>query len=203
MIRALLLAAALVAGGVAEVGAQAARPAPAKSAKTAPSPVLPGGNSRDPIAIDAKKLEWFDKDQKAVYTGDVVVVQGDSSLKAQVLTIFLTRDDKAQPAAAGAPPAQGSSQIRRMEANGGVTVIQKDQVGTGDNGVYDKTENKVYLLGNVALSQGPNVTTGDKLVYDLDARTAVVEGQRVKGLFMPGSGGEKPAPGGQKPKKIH
>ena len=75
-----------------------------------------------------------------------------------------------------------------MEAAGPVTVIQKDQVGTGDSGIYDKTENKVYLIGNVTLSQGPNVTKGDKLTYDMEKGTAVVEGERVKGLFIPGSG---------------
>jgi lipopolysaccharide export system protein LptA len=65
--------------------------------------------------------------------------------------------------------------------------MQKDQVGTGDRGSYDKGENKVYLFGSVTLSQGPNVTTGDKLTYDLTSGQAVVEGGRVKSLFVPGS----------------
>ncbi len=40
-------------------------------------------------------------------------------------------------------------------------LISKDQVGTGDNGSYDKAENKVTLTGNVTFSQGTNVTKGD------------------------------------------
>ena len=43
-----------------------------------------------------------------------------------------------------------------------MTVTQLDQVGTGDNGVYDKIDNKVYLFGNVVLSQGTNVTKGER-----------------------------------------
>lgn len=199
----------LLAAGAQSVEAQgqAPRPATAQPAVAAPAPakqaakpaarqpstsILPGGNSRDPISIDANRLEWFDAEQKAVYTGDVVVIQGESSMKAATLTIFLNRDDKESAPAGGATPGQGNSQIRRMEAAGPVTVIQKDQVGTGDRGVYDKVDNKVLLLGNVTLSQGGNITTGEKLIYDLESKQAVVESggtqQRVRGLFIPGSG---------------
>jgi lipopolysaccharide export system protein LptA len=62
-------------------------------------------------------------------------------------------------------------------------VTSKDQVGTGDSGIFEKSENKVYLIGNVTLSQGPNVTMGDKLVYDLSTNRAVVTGN-VKSMFV-------------------
>ena len=65
----------------------------------------------------------------------------------------------------GAPT--GGSSVKHMEADGPVTLISKDQVGTGDHATYDKAENKVYLNGNVTLSQGTNVTQGDRLIYDL------------------------------------
>ena len=31
--------------------------------------LLPGGNSKDPISINAAKLDFFDKEQKLVYSG--------------------------------------------------------------------------------------------------------------------------------------
>lgn len=183
--------------------AQAARPAPASTAK-APArggtvSILPGGNAKEPVSIEANKLEWFDKDQKAIYTGDVVVVQGETSLRAAVLTIFMVRNEAGGAAQASGTPS-GNSSIRRMEASGPVTVIQKDQVGTGDRGEYDKIANTVTLIGNVTLAQGPNITTGDKLVYNLDTKQAIVESsaqskKRVQGVFVPGSG----APDGAKP----
>ncbi len=74
-----------------------------------------------------------------------------------------------------------------MEAGGPVTLTSKDQVGTGDSGIFEKSENKVYLIGNVTLSQGPNVTVGDKLVYDLSTNRAVVTG-KVKSMFVPRDG---------------
>ena len=70
--------------------------------------------------------------------------------------------------------------------------MSKTQVATGDSGAYDKAQNKVWLIGNVTLSDGGNVTKGDKLTYDLTTGQATVDtgpaANRVKGLFIPGSG---------------
>ena len=178
--------------------ALALAPALAQKAPRGPVQLLPGSGSREPINIVASKLDYFDKDQKLVYTGDVVAVQGESTLKSSVLTIFLSKDAPpagAAPAAPGAP-AGGASSVRRMEAAGPVTLVSKDQIGTGDSGIYDKAENKVYLNGNVTLSQGTNVTRGEKLVYDLTSGQAQVFGGRVQSIFTPGSG----APDAAKPK---
>ncbi len=181
---------------------EAAKPTPAKGAGPG-VPLLPGAGSKEPVNIDADKLDYFDKDQKLIYTGDVVAVQGESTLKASVLTIFLQKDAQGQggataptpnPAPAGGAnvgPAAGSS-VKHMEADGPVTLISKDQVGTGNHATYDKAENKVYLTGNVTLSQGTNVTQGDHLIYDLTTGQAQVfsgtTNARVKSVFTPGSG---------------
>jgi lipopolysaccharide export system protein LptA len=161
---------------------------PALAQKT--GPVLPGASPKEPVAIDAAKLDYFDKDQKLVYSGAVVATQGESRLKASVLTIFL---ESAMTSSAG-------HQMRRMEAQGPVTITAKDQIGTGDSGVYDRGENKVFLTGHVTLSQGANVTKGERLVYDLNTNQALVlggasaQGGRVRSVFTPGerSGAAQP-----------
>ncbi len=175
--------------------APAATAAPAAAAS---STLLPGADNHQPINIAADKLDYFDKEQKLIYTGNVVAVQGDSRINATVLTIFLDK----KPAGSGAAPApapsgpagaSGGSQVRRMEGQGPVAVTSKDQVGTGDALVYDKPENKFYLIGHVALSQGENVTRGDKLVYDLTTGQAVVSSSgRVRSLIIPGDQNAKP-----------
>jgi lipopolysaccharide export system protein LptA len=161
---------------------------PAYAEKPRSGTILPGGNSKDPINIAAAKLDYFDKEQKLVYTGNVVATQGESKLQARTLVLFLTPKDAA--AQAGVPSS--SSEIRRMDAVGPVTIVSKDQIGTGDSGVYEKSENKVYLIGNVTLTQGPNVTKGDQLSYDLNTNRAAVTG-RVRSMFLPtgGTGGAK------------
>ena len=207
-------------------------------AAKSPMAMLPGAGSHEPININAGKLDYYDKEQKLVYSGDVVAVQGDSTLKASQLIIFLSKTDAkgASPAGGAAPAAGGAetaaaaaiakggapetpganSSVRHMEANGPVTLVSKDQIGTGDHGTYDRDDNKVTLTGNVTLSQGPNVTRGDRLVYDLTSGQAqVFSGKtngRVSSIFTPGSqdptqpagapagasGAKKPAPAPRK-----
>ncbi len=181
-------------GALAALGAfapaQAQAPAKAKAAASAaqeqPS-LLPGAGSHEPINIAADKLDYFDKQQKAIYTGNVVAVQGETRLNATELVILFDRKAEAKEAKPAPGPGGANSQMRRMEGKGPIILTSKDQVGTGDALVYDKPENKFYLIGNVALSQGENVTRGDKLIYDLNTGQAVVTSKgRVHSLIIPG-----------------
>ena len=181
--------------------------------KSGSSSILPGANSKEPISIDADKLDYFDKEQKAIYTGNVVAVQGDSRLTCAKLVIFLAKTEPQGAAAATpAPPpptdsgaggvGAGGNQVKHMDATGPVTMVSKTQVATGDRGSYDKEQNKVWLFGNVTLSDSGNVTKGDKLTYDLTSGEALVEvdktSGRVHGQFIPGSSSadaaDNPAP---------
>lgn len=168
-------------------------------------PVLPGGNARSPVNVDAAKLEYFDKEQKAVYSGGVVARQGDATMRASTLTVIFDREptaggntgnDTGGSNTGGGPTATGN-QVKRIEATGPVTVIEKERVGTGDRGVYERAENKVYLIGNPTLSECGNVVKGDKdsrLIYDLTNSRAQITG-RVSSTFVPGGAncGEKPS----------
>jgi lipopolysaccharide export system protein LptA len=178
--------------------------APATAAtKEASASFLPGASSKQPVSIEADKLVYFDKEQRAVYTGNVIVIQGDSKMTCSGLTIFMEK--AGAPSAAPANDAaktgadSSSSHVKHLDAAGPVTVISKTQVATGDRASYDKAQNKVWLLGNVTLSDSGNVTKGDKLTYDLTTGQATVDtgaAGRVKGLFIPGSstpgGDDKP-----------
>lgn len=168
------------------------------------------GNSKEPIKIDADRLDVFDKESRAVFAGNVVAVQGETTVRCTVMTLFYEPRGQAkgnasetpQPAAqrtAGAP-SQNDSAIKRIECKGPVTVLSKTQTATGDNAVFDRVTNKVILTGNVALADGQNITRGEKLIYDTVSGVANVEttpGGRVKGLFIPGSNGPQTPAAGQ------
>ena len=179
-----LIALVLLAAGAAPAFAQKAM-----------TPVLPGGDSKSPVVIDAKKLEYFDKEQKLVYSGNVVAKQGDAVLRSATLVIFLA--SSVMQGNSGAP-GNGESQIKRMEASGPVTIVSKDQVGVGDKGIYERGDNKIFLIGNVSLSQGGNIIKGkpdSRLIYDLTSSQAVIEGG-VNSIMTPGGGEDQ----GQKAK---
>jgi lipopolysaccharide export system protein LptA len=187
-------------------------------------------NRDQPIHIEAASLQMVDKKKEATFTGDVKVVQGDTTMTSNILVVFYDSAGSTPPAGSGAPagstpppaPAKapiksatpgpdGSSSIRRLEAKGNVKVTQKDQVVTGETAVFDTKTNLVTMLGGVILTQGKNVLRGDRLMVDMTTGVSRVESDsgRVQGLFQSagqGGGGLLPGPAtpgsdpGQKPK---
>jgi len=169
-------------------------------------------SSKDqPVQIEAATLEVRDKNKEATFSGNVEVVQGDTTMKCQSLVVFYGQEvglagraDGAAAANAKAAPGarQGAQNIRRIEARGGVTVITKDQNASGDLGIYDLKTKTITLSGNVVVSQGQNVIHGERVVVDMTTGNARVESgtgggnavagppgsNRVRALIQPGKG---------------
>jgi lipopolysaccharide export system protein LptA len=159
-----------------------------------------GGSGKDPIKIDADRLDVFDRENRAVFAGNVVAVQGDSTIRCSTMTVTYKRgkDTPGKGARADAPDEATDAQptrnpaengIQKVDCAGPVTVVQKDQVATGDHAVFDQDAKRIVLTGNVVLSQCQNVTRGQRLVYDMNTGRAnmdPVAGGRVSALFVPG-----------------
>jgi lipopolysaccharide export system protein LptA len=204
-----MAAAAMFAAPFADAAPPAAQGASQSAPQSAAQPAAASGppnalqgfsqNRDKPIKISSASLEVRDKDKVATFSGDVHLIQGDTTLRSKTLVVFYDDESAPKPAKppppiAGAPDAPPiSQQIRRVEAKGGVFVIQKDQTATGESGVFDMQANTVTLLGNVVISQGQNVVKGDRLTVDLTSGTSRVEcgksqGQcRVQALIQPGA----------------
>ena len=179
-------------------------------------------NKDKPIQIEAQQLDVRDKDKVAIFSGNVVVVQGDTTMKSKTLHVFYDQEEAKGGAApkttmnAAQPGPGGKQSIRRLEARGGVIVIQKEQTATGESGIFEMKTNTVTLLGNakdcVVVTQGTNVLRGERLVVDLATSYARVESGankcRVQGIFStnkeekddkPGGGTSGQSKEGQKP----
>jgi lipopolysaccharide export system protein LptA len=161
-------------------------------------------NRDQPIQIEAASLEMRDKKKEATFSGDVKVVQGDTTMKSKTLVVFYDNAGSApSPAPAKAPIKSatpgpgGSSSIRRLEAKGGVVVTQKDQVVTGQTAIFDTGTNLITMQGSVVLTQCTNVLRGDRLVVDMTTGVSRVESNtgKVQGLFtQSGQGCASPVP---------
>jgi len=174
-------------------------------------------NRDQPIQIEAASLEMRDKKKEATFSGNVKVVQGDTTMTSKSLVVFY--DSGPAPAAPAPAPAApkgaksgtmqsatpgpgGSSSIRRLEARGSVVVTQKDQVVTGETAIFDPRANLITMAGGVVLTQCKNVLKGDRLKVDMTTGVSRVESDtnKVQGMFIQGencgsgSGGAKPAP---------
>jgi lipopolysaccharide export system protein LptA len=175
---------------VALVGADVAAQQP-----SGPPNALQGfSTNRDqPVTIKAASLEVRDKQKYATFSGNVHVVQGDVEMRCKTLVVFY--EDNAAPAGvamAQAAPAQagalgGNSQIKRMEARGGVVVTQKDQIATGDRGDFDMRSNTATLTGKVVVTKGQDVLRGEKLVVNLDTGVSKMDAGKgpVEMMIMP------------------
>jgi lipopolysaccharide export system protein LptA len=173
-------------------------------------------NRDKPIQIEAASLEVRDKKKEAAFSGNVKVVQGDTTMTSKSLVVFYDQNSAPeQPAApkqkgaksapapmqSATPGPGGSSSIKRLEARGAVTVKQKDQVVTGDLAVFDTKANMITMSGGVVLTQCRNVLRGDRLMVDMTTGVSRVESDsgRVQALFIQGSegcGGSAPSSGG-------
>jgi lipopolysaccharide export system protein LptA len=172
-------------------------------------------NRDQPIQIEAASLEMRDKKKEATFSGNVKVVQGDTTMTSKTLVVFYDSGPSSASAPAPATPKGaksasmqsatpgpgGSSSIKRLEARGSVVVTQKDQVVTGETAIFDPRANLITMAGGVVLTQCKNVLKGDRLKVDMTTGVSRVESDsnKVQGMFVqgqdcgPGSGGAKPA----------
>ena len=123
-----------------------------------------GGFSADPSAPVEVTSETLTVDQAtgaATFTGDVVIGQGDLRLQAGQVEV---RYDEA------------SGEIARLLASGGVTLATPTEAAESQDADYDLTAQTLTLTGEVLLTQGASAISADRMVVDLAAGTAQVEG---------------------------
>lgn len=146
-------------------------------------------DSDAPVRIESDELEVRDRERMAVFAGNVVVRQGDTTLRTPRLEVHYTA--ATSPATAEQPGAGQS--ISRLAARGGVVVETRDQKATGDWADFDMDSQEIVLGGDVVLTQGQNVLRGGRLVVNLATGTSRLlsagqaESGRVQGLFIPGA----------------
>lgn len=129
-------------------------------------------NSNAPIDFSADAIELQDRANRAVLSGSVVVRQAGMTLNAGRMTVAYTGQ-----------VLDGSPQVSRLDASGGVTVRRPDQTASSSYAVYDLGRRIITMLGAVTLNQGANTVNGGRLTINLDTGRAVIDGSSV------GSGG--------------
>lgn len=169
-------------------------------------PALPASgpkhDSRQPIEVTSDTLEVFQQENKAIFTGHVVAIQGEVRLKSDVMTVYYRKQDdtaKEQKAAS----AQDSGAIQKIDTSGNVFLSTPEETASGDTGTYDVEHHAIHLNQNVVLTKGQNVLKGDHLTYNFDTQQTVLNSgagvqatgtaataggnkQRVRALFVPG-----------------
>lgn len=132
-----------------------------------------GGLKQDtslPVEVSSDQLSVNQADGTAIFSGNVLVSQGEMRLSAGQVKVEYTAD---------------GSGISKMFASEGVTLINATDAAEAREAVYTIASGDVVMTGDVLLTQGNNALSGQKLVIDLKAGTGVMEG-RVQTVFQPG-----------------
>jgi lipopolysaccharide export system protein LptA len=154
-------------------------------------------SSDQPIQIESDKLEIHDQESQAVFTGNVKVVQGTTTMQAGKMTVFYK---KKQPGDANAKPAEenpvtkaakeqnqslvsGDANIDHILVTDKVYLVSGTQTATADDGSFDMAGQLAILKGKkVVLTDGPNVFTGCQLTVHMATGEAQLDscGGRVQ-----------------------
>ncbi|MFN3824926.1 MAG: lipopolysaccharide transport periplasmic protein LptA [Pseudorhodobacter sp.] len=133
-----------------------------------------GGMRQDtslPVEVSADQLSVDQTNGNAVFSGNVVVGQGEMRMSAAEVRIEYT---------------QGGGGIDRLHATGGVTLANATDAAEAREAVYTIASGEVVMTGDVLLTQGQSAISGQRLVLNLTSGTGVMEG-RVQTVFQPGS----------------
>lgn len=148
-------------------------------------------DSDDPIQIKARSVEANEKTGTAVYRGNVILEQGNLSIRADRLEVRSRQNQTEYVVATGQPV-----KLRQL-ADGQNEEIQAE----ASKVEYHVITRKVDMFGDVTLRQGSDLFTGHALHYDIDDKRLSATGDdsddgRIKVIIQPkkSSTSDTPAP---------
>jgi outer membrane protein assembly factor BamD len=178
----------------------AANPSPSKRSKTgsskSPDETMGFGELRGdrPINITADRMDAFQRENRVIFEGNVVVRQEETYIYAR----RITADMASQEDGGG---------IRKVVALRDVRITQRDRVATCDKAEFDHISRTIELSGKPKIWQGKDWIDGEKVVVQLDQEKMTVVGsqdKRVSAVLHPkavkeASEGTPETPKGQRP----
>ena len=128
-----------------------------------------GRDTRQPVDVTAQKLHINDTERVALFTGNVVAQQGDSTLKAPELRIAYEGKaaDSLTSGQTKSSPSEGGSRLSRMLASKGTVInMGSDRRIAADQADFDAKADTALFTGNVLVNQQKNVLQGRRLFVD-------------------------------------
>ena len=123
---------------------------------------LKGHDTDAPVDVAADRIEVQDRADRAIFSGNVEVRQGNLHLSTARLTV--------------AYASAGGIEIERLEASGGVLLRSPSETARSQFAIYDLDRRLVTMIGGVTLTRGQSHVQGGRLVLDLDSGRAVMDG---------------------------
>lgn len=128
------------------------------------------GDPTKPVEVTSDQLTVNQADGTAIFTGNVLVVQGEMRMTSPKVTVEYD---------------QATKKVTRLHAVDGVTLANGGESAESQEAVYTVDDGHVLMTGNVLLTQGTSALSGQQLNVDLITGTGLMEG-RVQTVFIPG-----------------
>lgn len=135
---------------------------------------------KEPINIEADNAKIIEKEGKSIYTGNVLLIQGNIRLTADKLVVQSSKGKLVQITAQGSPVTYSEkSSTPHTDITGEAEILE-----------YYATDDRILLLNNAKLSQGGTTFGGNRIEYNTatDIVTAEVSNtgkERVQVTIQP------------------
>ncbi len=123
-----------------------------------------------PIEVTADSLSIDQDTGRAIFTGNVVVAQGDLRMTAGQIEVVYGTD---------------TSEIAQLVASQGVTFVTATEAAEAQEASYDIATGVLTLAGEVLLTQGASAISAARMVINVTDGTAVMDG-RVRTVLQQG-----------------
>jgi lipopolysaccharide export system protein LptA len=114
---------------------------------------------KGPIGIGSDDFQASEPERLITYIGRVEILQDNTRLRADNVKMFHSPK----------PGGTGWGPVERIEATGNLYFVNGDQVIKGEKAVYTSADDTMIVTGDVIVTQGQNVMTGNRLVYNIAA----------------------------------
>jgi lipopolysaccharide export system protein LptA len=136
--------------------------------------------SKDPINIEADNAKIIEKEGKSVYTGNVLLIQGNTRMRADSVTVFSVSGKLTQITATGRPVRyEDKGRTKGGDISGEANLLE-----------YYTKENRILLLNNAKLTQGRTQFSGNRIEYNTETDVVTAEvsetgSERVQVIIEP------------------
>ena len=132
--------------------------------------------SNSVLNIESSSLEIIDSEKKAIFKGQVRILNEDALLATDNLMLLYSFDD-----------ITGDIQVEKITCEGNVLIEYESQVITSLNAVYDARTNQLVFSDEVIISRDEgNAIKADKVSVDLNTMRIKMDSKsRVKAFITP------------------
>jgi lipopolysaccharide export system protein LptA len=120
-------------------------------------------NSKEPLEIVSDRMDAYNEKKLVVFSGNTIAKQGDIVLKSDSLMLYYKKETGKKDKI-GTKEIEGVGDLEKIEAKGNISVTQGERMATGDEALYLQDSGQIIMTGNAVLREGKNIIKGDKVI---------------------------------------